>query len=89
MRTFLPISRRLLNVSPRYFRGSPKIEFSALDFEGFRKIRIFFNISKILNIQNFKDTRKTENYELLLGVWCLTDKDPDIGNVFLHYLRPS
>ena len=74
----MPISRRVLNISPRYFRWSPKIRFSAVDFEEFLKIRNFFKISKIFKIKNLEDTRK-------LGVWCLTDKDPDIGKVFLHY----
>ena len=30
--------------------------------------------------------RKTENYELLLGLWCLTNKDPDVESVFPHSL---
>ena len=58
MGTFLPISRRVLNISPRFFRRSPKIGFSAVDFEGFLKIRKFFKISKIFKIQNFKGTRE-------------------------------
>ena len=63
MGTFLPISRRVFNISPRYFRWSPKIGFSAVDFEGFLKIRKFFKISKIFGkifrkigprVKNFK-----------------------------------
>ena len=82
MRTFLSISQRVLDLSPRYFRCLPKIGFSAVDFEGYLKIRKFFKISKIFKIQNFKDKRNNESYELFLGLWCLTDKDSDVESVF-------
>ena len=52
MGTFSLISRTVFNISPRYFRWSPKIGFSEVDFEEFIKIRKFpkFSRYKILKI---------------------------------------
>ena len=67
MGTFSPISRRVLNISARYFKWSPKIGLSAVDFEGFLKIQKCFKISKIFKIQNLEDTKKLGPYRGLVS----------------------